>query len=245
MSVMRHLVHRHRRKILATHSVIIVTLLASGAVTFNAGKTTLYLDTHGTSLIEPGKTADIDIGIDTSVPVNAMSATITFPPDLLEVVSISKERSFIDLWTEETTINEESGTVHWSGGTLRKGGLMGTSTALSLRVRAKKPGTAEIAFKDAQILASDGRGTSVETVAKPFSYSISYPAQPAGGSNPPQGAGLASSLSYDLNGDERVNIVDISIFMLRMAAGYDARYDYNGDGKLGLPDLSALFAHLR
>lgn len=244
MNAMRHLVHKHRRKIIATHSVIIVTLLASGAVTFNAGKTTLYLDTHGTSLIEPGKTADIDIDIDTSVPVNAMSATITFPSDLLEVVSMSKEHSFIDLWTEETVIDEESGMVHWSGGTLRKGGLVGTSTALSLRVRAKKPGTAEIAFKDAQILASDGRGTSVETVAKPFSYAISYPAQPGGGGSSPVAAG-SNAASYDLNGDDRVNLLDISIFMLKMAVGYDARYDYNTDGKLGLPDLSALFAHLR
>lgn len=243
---MRHFSHhvrKHRTKILFTNSVIVVTLLASGAVTFNAGKTTLYLDTHGTSLIEPGTVADIDVAIDTSVPVNAMSATITFPPDLLEVVSMSKEHSFIDLWTEETSIDEEGGSVHWSGGTLKKGGLLGTSTALSLRLRAKKPGTAEIAFKDAQILASDGRGTSVETVAKPFTYAISYPSRAGSGSPRPAQADV--SVSYDLDGDGRVNIIDISIFMLRMAGSYDARYDYNADGKLGLPDLSALFAHLR
>lgn len=232
---------KHRRKILATHSVIVVTLLASSAVTFNHGSTTVYLEPHGRSELLPGDTARIDIDIDTSTPINALSATITFPPELIEIVGISKEDSFLDLWTEETAIREDLGEIHFSGGTVQKGGLVGSSTALTLTVRAKRPGKAELSFRVAQILASDGRGTAVESVSRPFTYEIQSPVV-AGGTSPSNTS--APTVDPDFNADGRVDLVDISILMHKITESYDARYDLNRDGWLGLPDISALFVQM-
>lgn len=235
---MRQFVTKHRRKILATHSVVIVTLLASSAITFNDGRTVLYLDAEKTAL-QVGETARVAVRLDTEVPINVVGATLAFPPDLVEVVGVDKQRSFIDLWTEDTVIRERAGEIRWSGGTTRKGGVVGTTTVITVALRAKRPGSAELAFTDATVLASDGRGTTVETVTQPLSLAISYPVTPSGS------APSIPQRSYDLSGDGRVNLVDISIFMMRMAQGYDARLDFNGDGKLDLPDLSVLFGNLR
>jgi hypothetical protein len=237
--------HARRRRILATHSVVVVTLLASSAVTFNQGQTSLYMSPQGPTRIAPGETTAFDIMLSTTVPINAMSATLAFPPDLLEVVSISKERSFLDLWTEETAIREDVGEVHWSGGTYKKGGVTGTTTALTLRVKAKRAGMAQVYFKEAEVLESDGYGTEAETVDTPFTFEIAAPVAAGGG-----GAGAAPSAAakpptMDFSSDGKITIADLSIIVMHLAGPYDARYDLNRDGTISIADLSVLFANMR
>ncbi len=239
---MKPFVRRHKRKILFTHSVIIMTLFASSAVTFDGGKATLSLIPHGSAELPVGETSQVDVVLHSSTPVNALSATIAYPRNLLEIIGISKEDSFIDLWTEDTVIHEETGEIHFSGGTLKKGGVVGTSTAITLIVKAKSPGAAQLYFSDATVLASDGRGTTIDSIAQPLTYEIPAPA--AGG-----GSGASASPppppDPDLNADGAVNLVDVSILMIKMAQPYDARYDLNRDGRIGLPDLSVVFARMQ
>jgi hypothetical protein len=90
--------------------------------------------------------------VNARVPINALGITIKYPQDLIEVVGVSKQKSFLDLWTEDTAIREEAGEVHFSGGTTAHGGLLGTSTAITLTIEAKKPGTATISFEDVEAL---------------------------------------------------------------------------------------------
>lgn len=226
-----------RRRVLATHSVIVVTLLASSAITFNQGQTTLYMQPQGPVTLRPGEATELDVMLASRVPVNAMSATLAFPPDLLTVVSVSKEHSFLDLWTEETAIREETGEVHWSGGTFKKGGITGSTTALTLRVRALKPGQARIYFKEAEVLASDGSGTPVETVDTPFTYEIRQPVAGGGGS-----AAAPKAQTMDFDGNGRLDFADVSIFLYHLQEPYDRSYDLNVDGVLSVADLSILLA---
>lgn len=228
---------RTRRTAVATHSVIVVTLMAASAVTFNAGHTALYMEPAGPHALAVGETTDLAIRLASSVPINAMSATLAFPPDLLQVISISKEHSFLDLWTEETAIREETGEVHWSGGTTARGGVVGTSTALTLRLKALRSGSAQIYFKDAQILASDGAGTPVETVGTPFTYEIHAPGSSSSGTSPVRPA-------VDFDHDGHVDIGDMSILLMHLDGAYDAAYDLNRDGVLSIGDLSVLFTQM-
>lgn len=228
--------HRKRRARVVTHSVIVVSLMAASAVTFNAGHTTLYMEPAGAQQLAVGETADVAVRLASSVPVNAMSATLAFPPDLLQVVSISKEGSFLDLWTEETAIREETGEIHWSGGSTAHGGVTGTSTALTLRLKALRSGSAQMYFKDAQVLASDGAGTPVETVGTPFTYDIHAPGTAGGGSQTPP--------TMDFDHDNRIDIGDMSILLIHLGGTYDARYDLNRDGVLSIGDLSVMFTRM-
>lgn len=243
---MAHRAQKRARVIAFTHSVVVFTLLASSAVTFERGETVLYLAPRGATELSLGESTEIDIVLSTETPINAIGATVAFPTELIDIVGISKERSFLDLWTEETAIQEDVGEIHFSGGTVRKGGIIGTTTALTIAVRAKHPGIAEIYFREAHILASDGRGTTIESTGRPFSYRISTPVVANGG-----GGGVSAPetrptvRSPDINGDGAVNLVDISIFLMGLATTRDTRLDLNGDGAVSVGDLSVLLVHTR
>ena len=217
-----------------THSIIVFTLVASSIVALNNGSTTLSMDPQGPKELVVGTTTQIDIVVRTSEPINALSATVAFPPELIEVVSVSKEHSFMDLWTEDTEIRERAGEVHFSGGTTRRGGITGNNTALTLVLKAKKPGSAEIYFKDAKVLASDGSGTALESGLRSFTYLIpnsdnTLPPVPIAG-----GGSVIAQLTQDpdLNGDGKINIVDATILSLKLFGPYNPRYDLNGDGRV-------------
>src|SRR4051812_4129276 len=88
------------------HSPSIATLMASSAASMSGNETVLYFSPYATDTLKIGDAVDVDVRINSKTPVNTIGATITFPQDSLEIVSISKEKSFLDLWTEETTIKE-------------------------------------------------------------------------------------------------------------------------------------------
>ena len=262
-------VRKYLHKYFAGHTALLGILLFIGVMTYTLqgadisglvaaatsslvkAPTVLYFTPYDDSTLKVGDTAKIDININTRVPINAVGITVKFPQDTLEVLGFSKEKSFLDLWTEETAIKEETGEVHFSGGTIRQGGLVGTSTALTLTVRAKKSGEATLSFESAQVFASDGKGVSVEDEA--HDLTITIPEEPkstvpaTGG-----GAGGASSgaptrplpRSADLNGDGVVNLIDVSILVVHIFESYDPRYDLDMDGAIGVSDLSIILAKL-
>jgi hypothetical protein len=95
----------------------IVTLIAGSAASVG-DEPILYITPHGTSSLTVGEVQKIDVRINTKTPINAVGATIAYTPETIEIVGISKEDSFLSLWTEETRINESTGEVHFSGGRL-------------------------------------------------------------------------------------------------------------------------------
>jgi hypothetical protein len=256
-------VRRYLHKNFAGHTALLGVLLFIGVMTFSLrnanisrlvaaatssivkAPTVLYFTPYSDSTINVGDTANIDINVNTRVPINAVGITVKFPQDILEVVGFSKEKSFLDLWTEETAINEDAGEVHFSGGTIRQGGLIGTSTALTLTVRAKKSGAAKLSFENAEVFPSDGKGVSVEDDAQDLVLTIpSEPTAPAatgGGGGAPVHPLPRSS---DLNGDGAVNLIDVSIMIVHIFGPYDPRYDLDMDGGIGISDLSILLSKL-
>jgi len=254
-------------QILATHGFLVVVLFGAGvaAVTLKGADIVSLLASATTSLSAPavlyftpnsdaqlniGETADIDVNVNARVPINAIGTTIKFPQDMLEVVGVSKQKSFLDLWTEETAINEDEGKVHFSGGTVAHAGLTGTGTAITLTVRAKKSGDAKLYFLDSDLYASDGKGTPVDSTLRSFTYVIPAPPTPP---SPPMFGGSGGSVatimrptqpSADLDDDKRITIVDISIMTVRIVMPYNARYDLDLDGMVGLSDLSIVLSKM-
>ncbi len=223
----------------------IVTLIAGSAASMG-NETVLYISPHSSSTLKVGETTDVDIRINTKTPINTVGATIKFPEDMIEIVGISKENSFLDLWTEETSIKEKLGEVHFSGGTIEGGGLSGIGTIVTLSLKAKKSGSAQLSFKDAQIFAADGKGTEVQSSKRIYTFEIPDEA-------PASGSTAASKMNdetlapptIDFNGDGKVNVVDLSIIAIQIIAPYNAKYDLDRDGACNLADLSIFFARMR
>jgi hypothetical protein len=264
---MRNFIAKHSQKILAGHSMFVFAILAIGLVTFTlqgsriisllaaatsslaTSPAVLYFTPYDDNSLPIGATAKIDININARIPINAVGVTVKFPQDMLEIVSVSKEKSFLDLWTEDTAIKEDTGEVHFSGGTLMHGGITGSSTALTLSIRAKKAGEAVLSFEEAQVYASDGKGASVDSDTHSFTIEIPSPSTTPAVASSRSGGGATSGTpaaplprSFDLNGDGKVTIVDISILIVHIFATYDARYDFDMDGSVGISDLSILLS---
>lgn len=222
------------------------SLLAAATSSVTTAPVVLYFTPYdGKDSLVVGQTADLDININARLPINAIGATIVFPQDDFDVVGINKSKSFLNLWTEDTVIKEGSGEVHFSGGTTMKGGMTGTSTVLTITVRAKKEGEAKLTVENVQVFANDGKGTSVDNDTRPFVYTIeenasSTPDEEGGG-----GAPQPHAPSADFSGDGKITIVDLSILIIKIVMPYEARYDLDMDGTVGLSDLSILLSLMK
>lgn len=239
--------------LLIMNSKALLDILASSVTSLNGATTTMFFRSYGTTVLTPESTTSIDVNIHTKVPINALGATISFPREAIEIVGISKEKSFFDLWTEETKISENDGEIRFSGGTTKLGGVMGTGTVLTILVRAKVVGKAQLKFENVQVYPSDGSGAQVSTLTKPILYTIEEAstsagnaalAAPSGGGSIISGSKSTPLPSMDLNEDGKINLVDLSILTIKMLGGYDSRYDFNLNGSVGLDDLSILMSKI-
>jgi hypothetical protein len=230
--------------LLVYHTGDLLDLLASSISSFSGATTTVFFTPYGGETLQPGDSATIDVNVNTRVPINALGATISYPKDSLEIVSISKEKSFFDLWTEDTAIAEEAGEIRFSGGTTKQGGITGTGTVLTLIVRAKTPGVAQLVFKNVQVFPNNASGKAIETQTHALTYTIQKAEALAssGGGSSSQPAASPSLQNPDLNNDGKINLIDLSILTFKMMSGYSPRYDLNANGSVGLDDLSILLS---
>ncbi len=114
------------------------------------------------SSISAGNIVTVHVMVNTQgVAINDGSATIQFPTDLLEVVSVSKSSSIFSLWVEEPTFSNSAGTVTFDGGVPTPGYQGGSGDMLDITFRAKKTGAASILVTNVNVLANDGQGTDV------------------------------------------------------------------------------------
>ena len=223
----------------------LVSLLASSASILNATQTIMYFTPHGEETIRLGETTEIDVRINTRVPINALGATIKYPQDAIEIIGFSKKDSFLDLWTEDTTIKEGTGEIHFSGGTLLRGGIMGTGTVITLSVKGKRAGRAQMYFKDAEVFPHDGQGKKITNDVHAYAFNVEAAPIQGGSSSGSTATAPPPAPNPDFNNDGRVSLADISILAVQLLSQYNARYDLDTDGKITLSDLSILFSKFR
>ncbi len=93
--------------------------------------------------------------------INNADAVVSFPTELLDVVSVSKSGSVFSLWVEEPAFSNSAGTVTFNGG-LPTPGFNGTAGKIvNISFRVKDAGTASLVFSSAAVRANDGFGTDV------------------------------------------------------------------------------------
>jgi hypothetical protein len=95
------------------------------------------------------------------VSLNALSGTLSFPEDVLQVTNISKNQSIVSLWVQEPAFSNTSGTVSFEGIVLNPGYSGSNGKVLSVTFRVKAAGTASVLFSSGSILANDGSGSEI------------------------------------------------------------------------------------
>lgn len=139
---------------------VLIGLAVYSAPVYVQAASLLFSQTANTCAVGTTCTATVRVSADQYI--NAASGVISFPPDKLEVRSISKSPSLFNLWAQEPTFSNALGTITFEGVVLNPG-FMGNGTVLTVTFRAKTAGTAGLSFSSGQILANDGAGTNVLT----------------------------------------------------------------------------------
>lgn len=125
-----------------------------------------------------GSTFSVQVRLNTAgQPVNAAEGSLTYDPQKLQVVGISKGTIF-NLWTVEPTFSNASGKITFGGGspagyTGSAGGIMNVS------FRAVSAGNAKVSFSSGSALAADGRGTNVLSSMGSAAFTIAAAEVPA------------------------------------------------------------------
>lgn len=119
-----------------------------------------------------GKTFSIDIVVNNNIDaINAASALVSFPKDTLQVVSVSKKGSFINLWAEEPAYSNDKGTISLEGVALNPGFDKATGKILTVTFKAIQAGNISVAVTSGSVLANDGNATDVlKTTGAAFVY---------------------------------------------------------------------------
>ncbi len=93
--------------------------------------------------------------------INAVSGTLTFPTDLISVVSLSRTGSIVNFWAQEPTFSNTIGTVNFEGVIMSPGFTGSQGKILQVTFRAKHTGSGVIKLTNGSVLANDGEGTNV------------------------------------------------------------------------------------
>ena len=104
--------------------------------------------------------------------INATSATVTFPTDKLQVVSVSKTNSIVDFWAQEPSFSNTAGTVRFEGVILPPGFQGGNGRIINISFKGKQTGLADVKLTSNQVLANDGLGTPVSTTVSGATFTI-------------------------------------------------------------------------
>lgn len=117
--------------------------------------------------------------------MNAVSGTITYPANLLQVVSLDKSGSIINFWISDPNYSNSQGQVTFEGGAYNPGYTGPSGKIITVLFKAIAPGTANLSFVTAAVLANDGRGTNILDKTGTASLQISKEATPAATINVP------------------------------------------------------------
>jgi hypothetical protein len=104
--------------------------------------------------------------------INAVSGTLLYPNDVLQVISLSKASSIMNFWVTEPSFSTASGKIHFEGIVLNPGYKGSSGTILTVTFKGKKEGIASLSFQSSSVLANDGEGTNVLSATSKGTYTI-------------------------------------------------------------------------
>ncbi len=167
-------------------TLILLSITGSFLLTaFKVKAVTLSFDPREGEL-QPGDTFLVKLLIDTKECINALDITIGFSENLLSVSGVNTGSSIISFWIKEPVVNNDKGTVSFTGGVPggycgKVAGDPGVSNVLaelvlsapSLRIGEGKDSLAELVFlQDSEVLLHDGQGTPAELELEKGEFTI-------------------------------------------------------------------------
>jgi len=105
--------------------------------------------------------------------INAVSGIINFPADNMEVISLSKNDSIVNLWVQEPSYSNTKGNISFEGIILNPGFQGNQGKIITVTFRIRQSGTVSLSITDASVLANDGLGTQLLSKVKDATFTFS------------------------------------------------------------------------
>lgn len=158
----------------------IVFAISTFCFSFNAVNAAKLQINSDSATLSPGGITTLSVIVNSEgASINNAEVKIVFPADLLEVVSINKSGSIFSLWVEEPSYSNITGIITFNGGIPTPGFTGSNGTAISIVVKAKEVGQANLIFSDSAVRANDGLGTDVLNSKNGKTLSIIKNTEPA------------------------------------------------------------------
>lgn len=224
-------------------NVIIGLLAVTGMYLLPDNGTSLSL-IPTTSISKPGDTFTVQVLTTSDIPVNVFKGTVNFNERVLAVAHIDYNTSLADLWAEEPWYQKGNGSIGFAGGTTRPGGFTGTESLLTITFKALASGNGDLVLNDTQVLMHDGLGTEAALIDYIDTLFVV-----ASGTADTRIEHKTKSLADvmvtetkpqpDFNNDGKVNMIDVSLFLLYLPAN-NPKGDLDNNGKVNNADLSII-----
>jgi hypothetical protein len=125
-----------------------------------------------TGSFEIGKTFSVRlVAKSDATSFNLVEANLAFSNDTLQVTSLSKSGSIVQLWFTEPTFSNAQGTISASGG-VPNPGYTGAGRIITINFKARAAGDAWVKINSGQILANDGQGTDILSSSGRGSFTV-------------------------------------------------------------------------
>ncbi len=187
-------------------------------------------------MVMQGEEFSVDVYVSAHVPVNAINVNVGFSSEMVEIKNINTGNSVLTIWTHEPKV--EDGIVKFSGGTFKRG-FLGEHLIGTVNAKAKYSGSTEFFVENAELLAGDGKGTSVvidksNADSKTSFYIYDQDEDPSKIS-----AEVKININADIDGDGNVTLNDVGAFLSSWHSK-KTTYDFNSDGKMNFVDFSII-----
>lgn len=160
------------QRMLCWRSIIRVAVVAGAVCVAHGADAAILRLSPDTGVYTAGTTFTARVVVNTQgQPINAAEGDLSFNPDDLSVVSISKAGSIFNLWTREPEFSNTKGSISFGGGS--PGGYTGSAgTVVTITFRTKHAGTTNVTYAAGSVLAADGKGTNVVSGLQGGSYTV-------------------------------------------------------------------------
>jgi len=218
-----------------------------GAAVITSDTSSYIRISSNNSNVSAGDSFTIDVYVGAHVAVNAIDIGISFPKDQIEIKGIDTGESVITIWAVDPYVDDN--TVILRGGTFRNG-FIGEHLVAQINARAKQTGVAKFSADDIQLLAGDGRGSTVSIEDTGYESLTLYVGTTNTNDTNADGTSAGGAvlegtvkvgLYTDIDGDGNVDMSDIRSFMSAWRFK-TANYDFNGDGRMTFVDFAIILA---
>ncbi|MEZ4103267.1 MAG: hypothetical protein R3B55_01760 [Candidatus Paceibacterota bacterium] len=167
---MEKAIRRIKKNIKNVFIVLLISVFSFPATSLAASLS--VLPSSGT--YEKGKVFSVSIFVSSpDQAMNAASAVIKFPSDKLQVTSISKAGSIIDFWAQEPSFSNAIGEIKLDGIVLTPGFKGNSGKILTINLKGKNAGPADVKIFSSSVLANNGLGTNILINSASASFNIS------------------------------------------------------------------------